>query len=384
MTIKKSAQAFADVDSKVYHSSSKIMDIRMEQPQVCLSKSIRHSLQGTNDIGPSIPQTLLWNDDGLKLFESITRLEEYYLTQDELEIFEQRSEDLALMIKPYSLMIDLGSGNPLKISFLLRALEKMGRSVDYIALDLSLPELQRNIGMLSSNVFHHVRCHGLLGTYEDARAWLQLPENLQRPKCVVSLGSSIGNFAPDKAVEFLSGFAEILKGKGPRLGEGQRRSVETGSLIIVGLDACKSGERIHRAYNDFYGLNRQFMLNALDHANSVLGYKAFHSDDWTVRGVWSEQTGCHDQYLVPLKDVEFEDVQLPAGEMVHIVHSYKYDALEKVQLWEKTGLREAEEWRRTDEYYGETRLFVPLYQITITWGTGINKTISVLKVDNPK
>ena len=207
--------------------------------------------------------------------------------------------------------------------------------------------------MLSSSTFHHVRCYGLLGTYDDARVWLQLPENFQRSKCVISLGSSIGNLAPSKAVEFLSGFADVLKWKGPRLGEGKRRSVETGSLIIIGLDSCNSGDRIHRAYNDLYGLNSRFMLNALDHANSVLGYEAFRSEDWTVRGVWSEQTGCHNQYLVPRKDVEFEGVCLQAGEMVHVVHSYKYDTVAKAQLWEKAGLREAEEWRRTDEHYGE-------------------------------
>ena len=245
------------------------------------------------------------------------------------------------------------SRNPRKICFLLRALEDLGRSVHYYALDLSLPELQRNISILSSKVFRHVRCRGLLGTYEDARAWLQLPENFQRPKCLISLGSSIGNLAPAKAVEFLSGFAEALKWKGPQLTEGQKQSVETGSLMIIGLDACKSGERIHRAYSDPHGLNAQFMLNALDYANSVLGYEAFQSKDWTVRGVWTEQTGCHDQYLVPLKDVEFEGVHLQAGEMVHVVHSYKYDTVQKALLWEKAGLKEVGEWRRTDEYYGE-------------------------------
>lgn len=159
---------------------------------------------------------------------------------------------------------------------------------------------------------------------------------------MVSLGSSIGNFGPPKALEFLSGFVQTLIGKGSRFGAGQRQSVETGSLIIIGLDACKSGERIHRAYNDPYGLNAQFMLNALDHANSILGYEAFQSEDWTVRGEWSEPDGCHDQYLVPLKDVEFEGVSLQAGEMVHVVHSYKYDVVQKAQLWKKAGLREVD------------------------------------------
>ena len=110
MTIKKNPQTVTVADSKSFQGNCKIIDIRRDPSEVCLSKSIRRSLQGAKDAGPSIPQTLLWNDKGLRLFESIARLEEYYLTHDELEILEHRSKDIAMMIKPYSIVIDLGSG----------------------------------------------------------------------------------------------------------------------------------------------------------------------------------------------------------------------------------------------------------------------------------
>ena len=76
------------------------------------------------------------------------------------------------------------------MALLLRALEEQGKDVDYYALDLSREELERTLGQVPS--FRHVRCHGLLGTYDDGREWLKLPENLARPKCILSLGSSIG------------------------------------------------------------------------------------------------------------------------------------------------------------------------------------------------
>jgi hypothetical protein len=41
-------------------------------------------------------------------------------------------------------------------------------------------------------LFIHVKCHGLHGTYDDGLDWLKMPENRSRPKCVMSLGSSIG------------------------------------------------------------------------------------------------------------------------------------------------------------------------------------------------
>lgn len=76
------------------------------------------------------------------------------------------------------------------MSILLQALDAAGKVVDYYALDLSLTELRRTLEQVPA--FKHVRCHGLHGTYDDGLDWLKLPENQSRPKCVMSLGSSIG------------------------------------------------------------------------------------------------------------------------------------------------------------------------------------------------
>jgi uncharacterized SAM-dependent methyltransferase len=76
------------------------------------------------------------------------------------------------------------------VSILLKALDAAGKDLDYYALDLSLKELRRTLEQLPQ--FGHVKCHGLHGTYDDGLEWLKLPENQERPKCVMSLGSSIG------------------------------------------------------------------------------------------------------------------------------------------------------------------------------------------------
>ena len=79
-----------------------------------------------------------------------------------------------------------------KVSILLQALEDAGKSVDYYALDLSLKELHRTLEQVPR--FQHVKCHGLHGTYDDGLEWLKMPENSTRPKCVMTLGSSIGQW----------------------------------------------------------------------------------------------------------------------------------------------------------------------------------------------
>jgi uncharacterized SAM-dependent methyltransferase len=76
------------------------------------------------------------------------------------------------------------------VSILLQALEDAGKDIDYYALDLSLKELKRTLEQVPA--FQHVRCHGLHGTYDDGLDWLKMPENSTRPRCVMSLGSSIG------------------------------------------------------------------------------------------------------------------------------------------------------------------------------------------------
>ncbi|KAL9117601.1 MAG: hypothetical protein Q9187_005863, partial [Circinaria calcarea] len=78
-----------------------------------LADSIRGCLRNRKDSSlcrRSIPQLLLWDENGQKLFEEITQLEQYYLTRDEMKALEQQSGNIARRIKPGSLVIDLGSG----------------------------------------------------------------------------------------------------------------------------------------------------------------------------------------------------------------------------------------------------------------------------------
>lgn len=76
------------------------------------------------------------------------------------------------------------------MNLLLQALESANKDVDYYALDLSRQELERTLAQLPS--YKYVRMHGLLGTYDDGRLWLQDPAVAARQKCILSLGSSIG------------------------------------------------------------------------------------------------------------------------------------------------------------------------------------------------
>jgi uncharacterized SAM-dependent methyltransferase len=78
------------------------------------------------------------------------------------------------------------------VKILLEALEVAGKEIDYYALDLSPKELERTLAAVPQ--FQNVRCHGLHGTYDDGLAWLKSNGIASRPKCILTLGSSIGTY----------------------------------------------------------------------------------------------------------------------------------------------------------------------------------------------
>ena len=213
------------------------------------------------------------------------------------------------------------SRNLRKIEILLNEFERVKKPVEYLALDLSLDELNRTFAQIPRYDF--VACHGLWGTYEDGLAWLRNANNRERPTCILSMGSSVGNFSREEAGDFLKGFAETL---GPS------------DSMIVALDGCKEADKVFGAYNDREGVTNQFYMNGLMHANDVLGYPAFKETEWDAIGVFVEDEGCHRAYYVPRRDLTINGSVLKKGEKILFEQSFKYSPQECQDLWEAAGL----------------------------------------------
>lgn len=180
--------------------------------------------------------------------------------------------------------------------------------------------------MLDIHAYKHVSFRGLHGTYEDALAWLKKPAtgaHSRRTTCVVSLGSSIGNFAPDEAAHFLAGYARTL---GPA------------DRLLVGLDACQDAERVFRAYNDEKHVTERFYRNGLDNANDLLGYTAFNQRDWSICTAYDKQSKKHFATYAPKMDVETKDFSVRAGEIVYLEESWKFPRQRSEKIWRDAGL----------------------------------------------
>lgn len=57
-----------------------------------------------------MPTLLLYDEQGLKLFEDITYLDEYYLTNAEIEVLEKHADEIAKYVQHGSQVVELGSG----------------------------------------------------------------------------------------------------------------------------------------------------------------------------------------------------------------------------------------------------------------------------------
>ncbi|KAF6230914.1 hypothetical protein HO173_010822 [Letharia columbiana] len=147
--------------------------------------------------------------------------------------------------------------------------------------------------------------------------------NLGIPKCILWLGSSIGNLERTEAVDFLRGCSEVLQGQ---------------DSMLIGIDACHESDKVYRAYNDKRGTTHEFILNGLKHANKLMGKEVFREDDWKVMGEYDEVARRHQAFYTPVRDVMVEGTLIRAEEKIRVEESYKYSLLQSDELWQRAGL----------------------------------------------
>jgi L-histidine Nalpha-methyltransferase / hercynylcysteine S-oxide synthase len=210
-----------------------------------------------------------------------------------------------------------------KVNILLKAFEASKKAVHYYALDLSLPELHRTLSAVPAGTYSYVKCAGLHGTYDDGLAWLKRTKTAATATCVISLGSSIGNFARPDAAEFLNQFSRAL---GPQ------------DLLLVGLDSCEDAARIFQAYNDSKGVTEAFYRNGLTHANRLLGYEGFKQDEWEIVGKYNKSLHRHEAHYAALSDIGINGMKIAKGTKVHLETAYKYTVNQMANLWQASGL----------------------------------------------
>ena len=223
----------------------------------------------------------------------------------------------------------------------MAAIDNLERDVDYYALDLSEAELRRTLTAVPHGRFKHVKCYGLHGTYNDGLEWLKSPEIAKRPKSVLSMGSSIGNFTKAEASSFLEALSSAIR---------------PGDRLLIGIDSCKDPKKVFHAYNDTDGITHRFILNGLEHANQLLGSDDFDLSSWRVIGEYRYDAdgGRHVAFVTPTQDVAIDGILVRKDEQIQIEQSSKFSPDEANQLFNNAGLLQGAKWTNETGDYGES------------------------------
>jgi dimethylhistidine N-methyltransferase len=273
----------------------------------------------------TIAPKFLYDALGSKLFEAICELPEYYPTRTEAAIFERHGADMARAIGPGATMIDLGAGNCAKAASLFPLLHP----AQYVAIDISYDFLREALDRLHQR-FPHIEMTGL-GL--DFSSELTLPGQVSPTRRLFFYpGSSIGNFTPSEACDFL-----------------RRLRAECGDdgALLIGIDLVKDSAVLDAAYDDALGVTAAFNLNLLNHVNLLAGAD-FNIGDWRHRGFFNEAESRIEMHLEAKAEVTVRwhggERRFLQGERIHTENSYKYRQAAAVGLLGQAGFAAANVW----------------------------------------
>ena len=216
----------------------------------------------------ALPPKYFYDARGCRLFEQICKLPEYYPTRTELAIMREHAAMMAKFLGPDCQLIEFGSGSSRKTHILIEQLQPLL----YVPIEIAGEAMQAAATSLAE-AFPWLNINGVCADYTGP---LTLPVFVGVPirrKAVYFPGSTIGNFTPEAAIEFL---------------QHARRMVGAGGALLIGVDLKKDKLALNAAYNDAAGVTAAFNLNLLARINRELGgdfqlprfrHRAFYNED---------------------------------------------------------------------------------------------------------
>lgn len=206
----------------------------------------------------------LYDDRGSRLFDRITRLPEYYLTEAEREILLRYADEIAAVTRADT-FIELGSGTSDKTRALLDAFTAAGTLRRFVPFDVSEQTL-RDAAVSLAERYPALAVHGVVGDFHE-HLWAVPNDGVPM---LGFLGSTIGNLYPDERAGFLRDVADWMTDD---------------AFFLLGVDLVKPVDRIMAAYNDPAGVTAQFTRNLLHVLNRELDAD-FDVDAFEHVGLW--------------------------------------------------------------------------------------------------
>ena len=286
----------------------------------------------------SISPKFFYDALGSKLFEAITALSEYYPTRTEGRIFEAIAQPLATALERAGLhapcLIDLGAGNCAKAAALIPHLQP----AQYVPVDISADFLREAAQQIQGSF----PALDIVGVGMDFSNSLTLPDAVQPQERVFFYpGSSLGNFAPAQALEFLQRITDPHQGQA--------------KALLIGIDLVKDTATLQAAYDDALGVTAAFNKNMLRHVNGLLGAD-FDVRQWRHVALFNTADSRIEMHLEASCEVVVQWAghtrRFAAGERIHTESSYKYTVASMTALLQQAGFSDVQHWTDAKGWFG--------------------------------
>ncbi len=297
----------------------------------------------------------LYDHIGSQLFEQICVQPEYYLTRTEASLLKRHAPLITNLVGSDIRIIELGSGSSSKTALLLRYLSSQKKRIIYFPIDISISILMESTRRLKSQ-FPNASIIAIRSDYgtgvDRAAAKCMATDGVggkkktnksnnnngnQYSKLILFLGSSIGNFEPMAARNFLRSIREKL---------------HTNDFLLVGFDLQKDESVLTAAYNDKAGITAKFNLNLLARINRELGGN-FELEKFKHYAFYNREQHRIEMHLVSNTDQQVyiealgKNFSFEKGDSIHTENSYKYSLDQIAALAKDSGFRIKKEF--TDE-----------------------------------
>ena len=315
-------------------------------PEVVYTPIGSEVFRGLTSRPKTLSPWLFYDEQGSRLFEQITELDEYYLTRTERGIFQANAEAIiAAAAAPTAngsernlTVIELGAGTATKTGLLLQAAVRRQQTVTYHPIDVSesaLQEAERNLTAAIPGLTFEPR----VGDYTDGLG--DLPAGATR-RLVLYIGSSLGNFEPPDARQLLRTI---------------RKQLAPGDMLLLGVDMVKDIATLIAAYDDSRGVTAAFNRNVLARINRELGAD-FDLMKFRHRVRWN---GEHSRIEMHLESLVAHEVSIPSldlalgfrrGETIHTENSYKFSVEGVQRLLAQAGFTAVNNWTDPHHWFG--------------------------------
>ena len=289
-------------------------------------------LRGFSQPQKAIPPKYFYDAEGSRLFDAITELPEYYPTRTETAMLRAYADEIAHKAGTGHLLVEPGSGSCTKARILFEGLQPCA----YVPMDISRDHLRlaaQEVAVEFPWLEVHAAC-------TDFTRLMTLPPNSPEGRRLAFFpGSSIGNFDPDAAVDFLGMIADMV---GP------------GGQLLIGVDLKKDKAVLEAAYDDAQGVTAAFNLNLLARINRELGAN-FDLAQWQHKALYNEVPGRIEMHLVSRVaqqvSLQGRPFRFAEGETIHTENSYKYSAAEFRDLASRAGFTTDTVWLDADQLF---------------------------------